>query len=256
MGSVDSQRHAPPPAAAARLLIRLSTAILASQLWMISFALRRGGVPFPSRTEREAVRPPRIPRTPPTPGWRSTRPGGRSASAPASAQRTSSTASPRADTRTPPCFPPRTSLRLPSPLLLPRRRVQPISPPPAPPAPPPKPQNSRGFTLATFPWFTLTTIGGQVATGSHGSSLSFGSLSDDSQLLAVDMVLANGAKSEAHCAPPACRNLSMPWRRCGAMRRRWDDAVVPGCSAAPPASRLAPPRLSPPAGSGAVRVGG
>lgn len=49
-----------------------------------------------------------------------------------------------------------------------------------------------GWTLGNFPWFTFQTVGGAVATGSHGSSLSYGSLSNDAQLMALDVVLANG----------------------------------------------------------------
>lgn len=50
-----------------------------------------------------------------------------------------------------------------------------------------------GWTLPAFPWFTFQTMGGAIATGTHGSSLSFGSLSNDAQLLALDVVLANGS---------------------------------------------------------------
>jgi FAD/FMN-containing dehydrogenase len=50
----------------------------------------------------------------------------------------------------------------------------------------------RGYTLGNFPWFTFQTVGGAVATGSHGSSLSYGSLSSDELLVALDVVLANG----------------------------------------------------------------
>ena len=49
-----------------------------------------------------------------------------------------------------------------------------------------------GYTLGNFPWFTFQTVGGAVATGSHGSSLSYGSLSSDELLVALDVVLANG----------------------------------------------------------------
>jgi len=54
-------------------------------------------------------------------------------------------------------------------------------------------QYGSGWSLAAFPWFTFQTTGGAIATGSHGSSLSFGSLSNDAQLLALDVVLANGS---------------------------------------------------------------
>jgi len=49
----------------------------------------------------------------------------------------------------------------------------------------------RGFTLPAFPWFIDQTIGGAVATASHGSSLRAGSLS--SQLVACTIVLADGS---------------------------------------------------------------
>ena len=49
-----------------------------------------------------------------------------------------------------------------------------------------------GYTLGNFPWFTFQTVGGAVATGSHGSSLTYGSLSSDELLVALDVVLANG----------------------------------------------------------------
>ena len=51
----------------------------------------------------------------------------------------------------------------------------------------------RGYTTGNFPWFTFQTVGGAVATGSHGSSMTYGSLSSDDMLLALDVVLANGA---------------------------------------------------------------
>ena len=53
-----------------------------------------------------------------------------------------------------------------------------------------------GHTLPTFPWFIDQTIGGAVATGSHGSSLSHGSLSSRHVLLAMTAVLANGTVVE------------------------------------------------------------
>lgn len=36
---------------------------------------------------------------------------------------------------------------------------------------------SDGYTLAAFPWFIDQTVGGAVATGTHGSTMRFGSLS-------------------------------------------------------------------------------
>ena len=51
-----------------------------------------------------------------------------------------------------------------------------------------------GYTLAAFPWFIDQTIGGAVATATHGSSLRHGSLS--SQVVGMTIVLANGTVSE------------------------------------------------------------
>jgi len=51
----------------------------------------------------------------------------------------------------------------------------------------------RGWTLPAFPWFTFQTIAGAVATGTHGTSMAYGSLSSDEQLIALDVVLANGS---------------------------------------------------------------
>ncbi|KAK9823265.1 hypothetical protein WJX72_001448 [[Myrmecia] bisecta] len=47
-----------------------------------------------------------------------------------------------------------------------------------------------GWTLAAFSWFIDQTIGGAVATGTHGSTLTHGSLS--SQVTELEVVLANG----------------------------------------------------------------
>lgn len=47
-----------------------------------------------------------------------------------------------------------------------------------------------GWTLPAFSWFLDQTIGGAVATGTHGSSMRWASLS--SQLRGLRMVLANG----------------------------------------------------------------
>lgn len=49
----------------------------------------------------------------------------------------------------------------------------------------------RGYTLPAFPWFIDQTIGGAVATATHGSSLRWGSLS--SQLVACTVVKADGS---------------------------------------------------------------
>lgn len=43
---------------------------------------------------------------------------------------------------------------------------------------------------AAHPWFVFQTIGGAVATGTHGASLPYGSMS--AQLLGVELVVANG----------------------------------------------------------------
>jgi len=50
----------------------------------------------------------------------------------------------------------------------------------------PTAQSPGGWTLAAFPWYVDQTIGGAVATGTHGSSLRHGSLS--SQTIAVEAV--------------------------------------------------------------------
>ena len=68
----------------------------------------------------------------------------------------------------------------------------------------------KGWSLADFPWFTFASIGGQVATGSHGSGLAFGSLSDDAQLVALQMVLANGPRPAAAHAHPAAARIGAP----------------------------------------------
>ncbi|GMH42611.1 hypothetical protein BSKO_10530 [Bryopsis sp. KO-2023] len=51
-----------------------------------------------------------------------------------------------------------------------------------------------GYTLLAPPWFVFQTIGGAVATGTHGSNLKYNSLS--SQVLAFRVVLANGTLAE------------------------------------------------------------
>ena len=52
----------------------------------------------------------------------------------------------------------------------------------------------KGWTLPAFSWFIDQTIGGAVATGTHGSSMRYGSLS--SQVLSMRMMLANGTVVE------------------------------------------------------------
>lgn len=48
-----------------------------------------------------------------------------------------------------------------------------------------------GWTLEAFPWYTDQTIGGAVATSTHGSSLKYGSLSQ--QVTAIQLALADGS---------------------------------------------------------------
>ncbi|PSC67957.1 peptidase C69 [Micractinium conductrix] len=48
----------------------------------------------------------------------------------------------------------------------------------------------QGWTLPAFTWWTDQTVGGAVATGSHGSSMKYGSLS--SQVLSLTLLTANG----------------------------------------------------------------
>ena len=38
-----------------------------------------------------------------------------------------------------------------------------------------------GYTLPAFPWYIDQTVGGAVSTGTHGSSLQFGSLSSQAR---------------------------------------------------------------------------
>ena len=49
-----------------------------------------------------------------------------------------------------------------------------------------------GYTLPAFSWFIDQTIGGAVASGTHGSSLEYGSFSSEKQLLGAEMIVANG----------------------------------------------------------------
>jgi len=48
-----------------------------------------------------------------------------------------------------------------------------------------------GYTLPAYPWFVYQTVGGAVATGTHGSSVMDGSLS--AQLAWLDLVTADGS---------------------------------------------------------------
>jgi FAD/FMN-containing dehydrogenase len=48
---------------------------------------------------------------------------------------------------------------------------------------------AEGWTLKSVPWFIDQTIGGAVSTCTHGSSLKFGSISQ--QLLAIRVMLSN-----------------------------------------------------------------
>lgn len=51
-----------------------------------------------------------------------------------------------------------------------------------------------GWTLPAFSWFIDQSIGGAIATGTHGSSMQWGSLS--SQLVGLKVILANGTLLE------------------------------------------------------------
>ena len=51
-----------------------------------------------------------------------------------------------------------------------------------------------GYALNTFSWFIDQTVGGAVATGTHGSSMRFGSLSE--QVVAMTVALPNGTMAE------------------------------------------------------------
>ncbi|CAG9460808.1 unnamed protein product [Pedinophyceae sp. YPF-701] len=56
------------------------------------------------------------------------------------------------------------------------------------------PSLSDGLTIPAFSWFIDQTMGGAIATATHGSSLRYGSLSD--QVVAMEVVLANGTRAE------------------------------------------------------------
>ena len=55
-------------------------------------------------------------------------------------------------------------------------------------------ETDAGYTLPAFPWFVDQTVGGAVATATHGSSLRHGSLS--SQVVSLTVALANGTVCE------------------------------------------------------------
>jgi len=65
----------------------------------------------------------------------------------------------------------------------------------------------RGWILPAFSWFIDQTVAGAVTTGTHGSSLRWGSLS--SQMTALKLMLANGTEIEI---TPADEHL---WRSTG-----------------------------------------
>ncbi|CAK0783638.1 hypothetical protein CVIRNUC_006837 [Coccomyxa viridis] len=52
----------------------------------------------------------------------------------------------------------------------------------------------QGYTLPAFAWYVDQTVGGAVATGTHGSTMHYGSLS--SQAIRIQMVLANGTAQD------------------------------------------------------------
>lgn len=52
------------------------------------------------------------------------------------------------------------------------------------------PSSPTGYTLLAFPWYVFQSIAGAISTGTHGSSISHGSLSN--QVVAMDVILANG----------------------------------------------------------------
>jgi len=58
------------------------------------------------------------------------------------------------------------------------------------------PSAPRGYALGSTPQYVNQTIGGAIATGSHGSSLSHGSLSN--QVIGFQVVLANGTITEIY----------------------------------------------------------
>eukprot|EP00963_Diacronema_lutheri_P002356 scaffold155_cov347-Pavlova_lutheri.AAC.35 len=53
-------------------------------------------------------------------------------------------------------------------------------------------QGETGYALPTISWFIDQSIGGAVATGTHGSSMEYGSLSSEEVLKEITMVLSNG----------------------------------------------------------------
>jgi hypothetical protein len=55
------------------------------------------------------------------------------------------------------------------------------------------PAAPEGYTLPAFSWFIDQTVGGAVATGTHGSSLRHGSLSNQARALCAALRAARGA---------------------------------------------------------------
>ena len=49
-----------------------------------------------------------------------------------------------------------------------------------------------GYTIPAFSWFIDQTMGGAIATDTHGSSTTYGSLSGEKQLLELWLLVANG----------------------------------------------------------------
>jgi hypothetical protein len=58
-----------------------------------------------------------------------------------------------------------------------------------------------GWTLPAFPWFVYQSIGGAVATGTHGSSLKYGSLSNQVSHPSPHVMRCYTDRRTAHGAP-------------------------------------------------------
>lgn len=54
-------------------------------------------------------------------------------------------------------------------------------------------EGGSGWTLPAFSWFIDQTMGGAIATDTHGSSMRWGSLSSPEQLLDIWLLVANGS---------------------------------------------------------------